>query len=207
MIRAEGEHFTSGGDIAGFMEVDPVDLTDLGHNVTAAARSPKPVIAAIDGYCFGVGLELALACDIRIATDRSRFALPEMKLGMIPGSGGTQRLARLIGLSRRSTTSSPASGSPDSRLSTGDSPRTTAPMPMSLRSGPTRSSPCCWATRRCTADRQGGPRPGHRRPALHGHRAGAQGLLDVACEPRLRRGRHRVRGEARAEVPGSVNQL
>ncbi len=100
VIRAEGEHFTSGGDIAGFMEVEPVDLTDLGHDVTAAARSPKPVIVAIDGYCFGVGLELALSADIRIATERSRFALPEMKLGMIPGSGGTQRLARLIGLSR-----------------------------------------------------------------------------------------------------------
>ena len=100
VIRAEGEHFSSGGDIAGFMEVDPIDLTDLGHNVTAAARSPKPVIAAIDGYCFGVGLELVLATDIRLATPRSRFALPEMKLGMIPGSGGTQRLARLIGLSR-----------------------------------------------------------------------------------------------------------
>ena len=76
------------------------DFTDLGHNVTAAARSPKPVIAAVDGYCFGVGLELALSCDIRLATARSEFALPEMKLGMIPGSGGTQRLARLIGLSR-----------------------------------------------------------------------------------------------------------
>lgn len=100
VIRAEGEHFSSGGDIAGFMEVDPVDLTDLGQNVTAAARSPKPVIAAIDGYCFGVGLELVLSADIRLATPRSRFALPEMKLGMIPGSGGTQRLARLIGLSR-----------------------------------------------------------------------------------------------------------
>ncbi len=100
VIRADGEHFSSGGDIAGFMEVDPIDLTDLGHNVTAAARSPKPVIAAIDGYCFGVGLELVLATDIRLATPRSRFALPEMKLGMIPGSGGTQRLARLIGLSR-----------------------------------------------------------------------------------------------------------
>jgi 2-oxoglutaroyl-CoA hydrolase len=82
------------------MEVDPIDLTDLGQNVTAPARSPKPVIAAIDGYCFGVGLELVLSADIRVATDRSRFALPEMKLGMIPGSGGTQRLARLIGLSR-----------------------------------------------------------------------------------------------------------
>ena len=100
VIRSAGEHFSSGGDIAGFMEVDPVDFTDLGHNVTAAARSPKPVIAAIDGYCFGVGLEIALSCDIRLATARSQFALPEIKLGMIPGSGGTQRLARLIGLSR-----------------------------------------------------------------------------------------------------------
>jgi 2-oxoglutaroyl-CoA hydrolase len=100
VVRSDGEHFTSGGDIAGFMEVDPIDFTDLGHNITAPARSPKPVIAAIDGYCFGVGLELVLSCDIRLATPRSQFALPEMNLGMIPGSGGTQRLSRLIGLSR-----------------------------------------------------------------------------------------------------------
>ena len=100
VVRSDGEHFSSGGDIAGFMEVEPFDFTDLGHNVTAASRSPKPVIAAIDGYCFGVGLELVLSCDIRLATSRSQFALPEMNLGMIPGSGGTQRLGRLIGLSR-----------------------------------------------------------------------------------------------------------
>lgn len=100
VVRSDGEHFSSGGDIAGFMEVDPIDFTDLGHNVTAAARSAKPVIAAVDGYCFGVGLEMVLSCDIRLATPRSQFALPEMNLGMIPGSGGTQRLARLIGLSR-----------------------------------------------------------------------------------------------------------
>ncbi|MGW4398942.1 enoyl-CoA hydratase/isomerase family protein [Amycolatopsis nivea] len=100
VVQGEGEHFSSGGDIAGFMEVDPIDFTDLGQNVTAPARSPKPVITAVDGYCFGVGLELALSADIRVATKRAEFALPEMRLGMIPGSGGTQRLARLIGLSR-----------------------------------------------------------------------------------------------------------
>lgn len=100
VISGAGEHFSSGGDIPGFMEVDPIDFTDLGHNVTAPARSPKPVITAVDGYCFGVGLELALSTDIRLCTERSEFALPEMRLGMIPGSGGTQRLARLIGLSR-----------------------------------------------------------------------------------------------------------
>jgi 2-oxoglutaroyl-CoA hydrolase len=100
VVRSDGEHFTSGGDIAGFMEVDPIDFTDLGHNITAAARSTRPVIAAIDGYCFGVGCEMALSCDIRLGTPRTQFALPEMNLGMIPGSGGTQRLSRLIGLSR-----------------------------------------------------------------------------------------------------------
>ncbi|TCK22970.1 enoyl-CoA hydratase/isomerase family protein [Pseudonocardia endophytica] len=100
VVRSDGEHFTSGGDIAGFMEVDPIDFTDLGHNVTAPARSPKPVIAAIDGYCFGVGCEMVLSCDVRLGTPRTQLALPEMNLGMIPGSGGTQRLSRLIGLSR-----------------------------------------------------------------------------------------------------------
>ena len=58
------------------------------------------MVAAIDGFAMGAGLELALACDVRIATRRSEFAFPEVRLGMIPGSGGTQRALRLIGMTR-----------------------------------------------------------------------------------------------------------
>lgn len=100
VIRGEGEMFSPGGDIPGFMEVEPTDFIDLGHNLTAPSRSPKPVIAAIDGFCLGAGLELAMSCDVRIATRRTQLGQPEMRLGMIPGSGGTQRLSRLIGRSR-----------------------------------------------------------------------------------------------------------
>jgi 2-oxoglutaroyl-CoA hydrolase len=68
--------------------------------VAAPERCSKPVIAALDGYVFGVGFELALACDFRLATQGVEFAFPEATIGMIPGSGGTQRLARLVGLGR-----------------------------------------------------------------------------------------------------------
>ena len=100
VIRQEGEQFSPGGDIPGFMEVQAHEFIDLGHNLTAPARSPKPVIVAIDGYCFGAGLELSMACDIRVATRRSQFGQPEIRLGMIPGSGGSQRLVRYLGRSR-----------------------------------------------------------------------------------------------------------
>jgi 2-oxoglutaroyl-CoA hydrolase len=93
-------NFSAGGDIAGFLEVSPEDLSTLARDVAAPERCPKPVIARIEGYCLGVGLELALACDFRVATESARLGLPEIGLGMIPGSGGTQRLARLAGLGR-----------------------------------------------------------------------------------------------------------
>ncbi len=100
VLRGAGPAFTAGGDVAGFLEATPFELSQLHRNVAAPERCPKPVIAALHGYVFGVGLELALACDFRLAAEGTELALPEVKLGMIPGSGGTQRLARLIGLGR-----------------------------------------------------------------------------------------------------------
>jgi 2-oxoglutaroyl-CoA hydrolase len=100
LTGAGDQAFTAGGDIPGFLEREPEELSRLAWNVAAAERCPKPVIAKLRGYALGVGLELALACDFRIAADNAELGLPEVKLGMIPGSGGTQRLARLIGLGR-----------------------------------------------------------------------------------------------------------
>jgi 2-oxoglutaroyl-CoA hydrolase len=100
VLAGAGGAFTAGGDIAGFLEASPWTVSRLAHNVAAPERCRKPVIAALEGYVFGVGLELALACDFRVATPDVQLGLPEATIGMIPGSGGTQRLARMIGLGR-----------------------------------------------------------------------------------------------------------
>ena len=100
VLRAKGEHFSSGGDIKGFLEASPEHVSKLAWNVAAPARCSKPVIAANRGFCFGVGFELSLACDFRIATDTSFYALPEQKLGQIPGSGGSARLQKMVGVGR-----------------------------------------------------------------------------------------------------------
>ncbi|MBI1736894.1 MAG: enoyl-CoA hydratase/isomerase family protein [Candidatus Rokubacteria bacterium] len=97
---AGGKAFSAGGDLAEFLTLAPADLETWGDTLTSAERCRKPVIAAIDGYSMGAGLELAVACDFRIATRRSEFAFPEVRLGMIPGSGGTQRALRLMGMTR-----------------------------------------------------------------------------------------------------------
>jgi len=97
---AGGKAFSAGGDVSEFLAQAPADLEQWGDTLGAPERCRKPVVAAIDGYAMGAGLELALACDFRLATRRSQFAFPEIRLGMIPGSGGTQRAARLIGMTR-----------------------------------------------------------------------------------------------------------
>ena len=100
VLTGAGGQFTAGGDIAGFLERSPWEVSQLARNVAAPERCSKPVIARLAGYVFGVGFELALASDFRIAAGDVQLALPEATIGMIPGSGGTQRLARMVGLGR-----------------------------------------------------------------------------------------------------------
>jgi 2-oxoglutaroyl-CoA hydrolase len=100
VLRAVGEHFSSGGDIRGFLDATPEHVSKLAWNIAAPARCSKPVIAANRGFCFGVGFELSLACDFRIVSETARYALPEQKLGQIPGSGGSARLQKMVGITR-----------------------------------------------------------------------------------------------------------
>ena len=100
VLRAEGQHFSSGGDIRGFLEASPEHVSKLAWNIAAPARCSKPVIAANRGFCFGVGFEISLACDFRLVTDTTFYALPEQKLGQIPGSGGSARLQKMVGITR-----------------------------------------------------------------------------------------------------------
>jgi 2-oxoglutaroyl-CoA hydrolase len=100
VLRAIGEHFSSGGDIKGFLAATPEHVSKLAWNVAAPTRCEKPVIAANRGYCFGVGFEISLACDFRIASETCLYALPEQRLAQIPGSGGSARLQKMVGITR-----------------------------------------------------------------------------------------------------------
>ena len=100
VLRSVGEHFSSGGNIGGFMEASPEKVSKLAWNIASPTRCAKPVIVANRGYCFGVGFEISLAYDFRIASETCFYALPEQRLGQIPGSGGSARLQKMIGITR-----------------------------------------------------------------------------------------------------------
>ncbi len=93
--------FAAGADIKEMVDLTPAGGLAFGRKgqalTSAVERLPQPVIAAVNGYAFGGGCELAIACDIRLASENARFAQPEVGLGIPPGWGGTQRLPRLIG--------------------------------------------------------------------------------------------------------------
>ncbi|MCO8256691.1 3-hydroxyacyl-CoA dehydrogenase NAD-binding domain-containing protein [Haladaptatus sp. AB618] len=92
--------FSAGADITGFTTSSPTEMMDVDDVFRTVYRYDRPTIAKIDGFCLGAGFELALACDLRVATDSARFASPEIDLGLIPGGGATQRLVRLVGETR-----------------------------------------------------------------------------------------------------------
>jgi enoyl-CoA hydratase len=106
VLAAAGEKaFCVGADILAWTALSPLAMWSewvrRGHRIfERLERAKQPVICAIQGFAYGGGLELALACDIRIVTDSARFAMPEVKLGTVPGWGGTDRLPKLIGSAR-----------------------------------------------------------------------------------------------------------
>lgn len=102
VITGEGKAFVAGADIAEMVDKDArqgAEFSRLGQNTfRALEKMSLPVIAAINGFALGGGLELAMACDFRIASTKAKFGQPEVNLGLIPGYAGTQRLPRLVGL-------------------------------------------------------------------------------------------------------------
>ena len=96
--------FVAGADVAYFKDKSPQEImkfAEAGQNTLRLMETmEKPAIAAVNGFALGGGTEISMACDIRFASDRARFGQPEILLGLIPGWGGTQRLARLIGIGR-----------------------------------------------------------------------------------------------------------
>ncbi len=99
-------HFAAGADIAGFKKLMESGGTGaelgvhLGEVLAQLEALPKPIVAAVRGYALGGGLELAMACDLRMLSEGAKVGQPEIKLGVIPGAGGTQRLPRLVGVGR-----------------------------------------------------------------------------------------------------------
>ncbi|MFF9477309.1 enoyl-CoA hydratase/isomerase family protein [Streptomyces sp. NPDC014733] len=104
VVRGSEKVFAAGADIKEMQQMDHAAMVvrskALQDSFSAIARIPKPVVAAVTGYALGGGCELALCADFRIAAENAKFGQPEILLGLIPGAGGTQRLARLVGPSK-----------------------------------------------------------------------------------------------------------
>ena len=100
VIRGDNGIYTSGGDVKAFPDIPFDGMSDLAWNIGAPERCSKPVIVALEKYAFGVGFELAMACDFRLATKETLVALPEINLGEMPGSGGSVRVVKIAGLTR-----------------------------------------------------------------------------------------------------------
>ncbi|MFM7288059.1 MAG: enoyl-CoA hydratase/isomerase family protein [Bacteroidota bacterium] len=96
--------FAAGADVAEFADYSPTearDLSETGHRIMdSLAQAPKPILASINGFALGGGLELAMACHLRVASPNARLGQPEVNLGLIPGYGGTQRLVEWVGRAR-----------------------------------------------------------------------------------------------------------
>ena len=104
VLHGSGRAFAAGADIQDYVDISVEDyraFMDIGRAPTdLIGRLTKPVIAAVQGFALGGGFELMLACDLVVAAENARFGLPEPKLGLVPGGGGTQRLPRLVGRTR-----------------------------------------------------------------------------------------------------------
>ena len=98
VITGAGKAFSGGADIREFNTPKALAEPTLRTLIRIVEASTKPVVAAIDGICMGGGLELALGCHYRVAAAGAQVALPEVKLGLLPGAGGTQRLPRVVGV-------------------------------------------------------------------------------------------------------------
>jgi 3-hydroxyacyl-CoA dehydrogenase len=98
VIAGNNGLFSAGADIKEFGRPAMLATPNLHNVITAVESSPKPVVAAIEGTCLGGGLEVALGCHYRVASESAKLGLPEVKIGLLPGAGGTQRLPRLIGI-------------------------------------------------------------------------------------------------------------